>query len=250
VAQLYNEHLTSEQISAFFDKQLSPEEQAVFDAHMSTCEQCQRNLADLRLTVSLLRAMPQEAVPRSFVLPVGLTAVPQRTAQRTAQQNTRITPAQQKQRGRFATLRRSVRVLSALAAVLALLLIVSGILPTSLPGASESASTHAPTSSSGEATMPHAAVSTPHVQETTVPRNQDGVATGTATHTPTATQTPTPTGTTTENTSTRTPADQGSGIQPVIDLSQPIVRLSLGIIVLALSIIVLILTRRRRVTVH
>ena len=76
MAQLHDEHLTIEQLSAAFDKQLSPQEQAVFDAHISTCQQCQNNLADLRLTAALLRAMPEEAVPRSFVLPGSLATVP------------------------------------------------------------------------------------------------------------------------------------------------------------------------------
>ena len=244
MAQLHDKHLTTEQISAFFDKQLSPGEQAVFDAHLSTCQQCQRNLADLRLTASLLRAMPEEAVPRSFVLSGSLTPV----SQRTARQDTLITPVPQKQRVRFNTLRRSVRVVSTLAAVLALMFIISGILPSLHFGASESTSTLAPSSSSGGATTPHTAVSTPNSQKTNVSRPQEGAAT--TTRTPAATQTPAPTGTATKNTSSGTPTDQGSSITPAIDLSQPVVRLSLGILVLALSIIGLIVTRRRRVTIH
>jgi hypothetical protein len=246
VAQLRDEHLTTEQLSAFFDKQLSPEEQAIFGAHMSTCQQCQRNLADLRLTVSLLRAMPEEAVPRSFVLPGSLAPVPQRTARR----DTTITPVPQKQRVRFNTLRRSVRVVSALAAVLALMFIISGILPPLHFGASESSSTAAPvSSSSGAATnTSHTAISTPNVQETAVSHPQEGVAT--TTRTPATTPSAAPTGTATKNASTGTPADQGSSTPPAIDLSQPVVRLSLGIIVLALSIIGLIVTRRRRVAVN
>jgi putative zinc finger protein len=232
VAQLRDEHLTTEQLSAFFDKQLSPEEQAIFGAHMSTCQQCPRNLADLRLTVSLLRAMPEEAVPRSFVLPGSLAPVPQ------------------KQRVRFNTMRRSVRVVSALAAVLALMFIISGILPPLHFGASESSSTAAPvSSSSGAATnTSHTAISTPNVQETAVSHPQEGVAT--TTRTPATTPSAAPTGTATKNASTGTPADQGSSTPPAIDLSQPVVRLSLGIIVLALSIIGLIVTRRRRVAVN
>lgn len=242
MAQLRDEHLTTEQLSAFFDKQLSPEEQAVFDAHLSTCQQCQRNLADLRLTVALLRAMPKEAVPRSFVLPGSLAPVPQRTAR----QDSIITPVLQKQRVRFNTLRRSVRIVSALAAVLALMFIISGILPPLRFGASETTSTSAPTSSFGGATTPHTVVSTPNVQKTTDLRPQEGAAT--TTRTPAATQSAAPTGTATKNASTGTPADQGSSVPPAIDLSQPVVRLSLGILVLALSIIGLIVTRRRRVT--
>ncbi len=244
MAQLHDEHLTTEQISAFFDKQLSPEEQAVIDVHMSTCQQCQRNLADLRLTVSLLRAMPEEAVPRSFVLPGSLASAQQRTAR----QDTFITPVPQKQRVRFNRLRRSVRVVSALAAVLALMFIISGILPPLHFGASESASTLAPISSSGGATTPHNAVSTPNVQKTTVSGPQAGVVTTTGT--PAAAQSVTPTVTAKKNANTGTPANQGSSVPPAIDLSQPVVRLGLGILVLVLSMIGLIITRRRRVTVR
>jgi len=236
VAQLHDEHLTTEQLSAFFDRQLSSEEQAVFDAHMATCQQCQRKLADLRLTVTLLRAMPEEAVPRSFTLSGTLSPVPERTIQ----QDRTIIPIARKRQVRFNALRRSVRVVSALAAVLALMLIVSGILPTLRFGAGEPTSTMAPSTSSGAANSPHAAASTPNVQKSAVSHPNEGVAT--------ATRSPaTPTGTPTKNANTGSPVDQGSSTSPVIDLSQPLVRLSLGILVLALSIIILVVTRRRRV---
>ena len=235
MAQLHDKHLTTEQLSASFDKQLSPQEQAVFDAHISTCQQCQNNLADLRLTAALLRAMPEEAVPRSFVLPGSLATVPQRTAR----QNTTITPVTQKKAVRFNALRRSVRVVSTLAAVLALMFIISGILPTLRFGANESASTSAPTSSSGGANATHTAASAPNVQKTNGARPQERAAT--------TTPTPVPTGTPSKNTGTGTPTVRGPGVPPAIDLSQPVVRLSLGVLVLVLSIIGLISTRRRRV---
>ena len=53
MAQIHDGHLTTEQLSASFDKQLSSQEQAVFDAHISTCQQCQNKLSDLRLTAAL-----------------------------------------------------------------------------------------------------------------------------------------------------------------------------------------------------
>ena len=79
MAQIHDEHLTTEQLSASFDKQLSPQEQAVFDAHISTCQQCQSKLSDLRLTAALLHALPEEEVPRSFVLPTSIFIVPDQT---------------------------------------------------------------------------------------------------------------------------------------------------------------------------
>lgn len=238
MAQLHDEHLTTEQLSAFFDRQLSSEEQAVFDAHISTCQQCQNNLADLRLTVALLRAMPEEKVPRSFVLPGALAPVPVRTIR----EDTTFTPTAGKQHARFNTLRRSVRVVSTLAAVLALLIIVSGLFPSLHYGANESATTAAPVSSSGSANTTHAPVQTPNVQKPT------GVQSNarTVTPSPVASQTPGPTGTATTKASTVAPNDQSPTVLPAIDFIQPLVRLSLGVLLLALSIIVLVVTRRRR----
>lgn len=239
MAQLHNKHLTTEQLSAFFDKQLSPEEQAAFDAHMSTCQQCQRNLADLRLTVALLRAMPEEEVPRSFVLPV-LAPVPVRTIG----QDTTLTPIARKQHARFNTLRRSVRVVSALAAVLALVFIISGLLPPLRFGANGSTTSYAPAGSYGSANPSHAQESTPNLQKTN--GDQSNARSATTTPSPVASQTPASTGTATTKASTVAPNDQGPTVLPALDFSQPLVRLSLGVLLLALSIIVLVVTRRRR----
>lgn len=240
MAQLHDKHLTTEQLSAFFDKQLSSEEQAVFDAHLSTCQQCQRKMADLRLTIALLRAMPEEEVPRSFVLPSILAPSPERTIR----QGNTIRPLANKQPRRFNTLRRSIRVVSTLAAVLGLMFIISGLLSPMRFGASESATTAAPTSTFGHANTPHTAVSTPKVEDTHLARPQAGAAT--ATTTPGATPTPGPTGTATAKASTVTPSDQGPTALPSLDFSQPLVRLGFGVLLLALSIFILVVTRRRR----
>ncbi len=61
-------HLTTEQLSALLDKEASAEEQAQWEAHLSTCPQCQRALTALRQTVAMLHALPQPTLPRSFVL--------------------------------------------------------------------------------------------------------------------------------------------------------------------------------------
>ena len=244
MAQLHDEHLTTEQLSASFDKQLSPQEQAIFDAHMSTCQQCKLNLADLRLTVALLHAIPEEKVPHSFVLSGGLTTVPDRTIR----QDTTLTPIPQRQRTHNSTLRRSIRVVSTLAAVLALFFIISGILPLTYVGTGSSASTATSNSSSGEAGRVHSAVTTPGIHATTNARLQAGAAT--TTPTPVPTHTLTPNGTATTKASSGTTKDQGSTVPPVLDPGQPAGRLSLGVFLLALSIIGLIITRRRRVAVN
>jgi anti-sigma factor RsiW len=242
VAQLHDKHLTTEQLSASYDKQLSSEEQAVFNAHLSTCQQCQRHLADLRLTVALLHALPEEEAPRSFVLPENLSFVPERTIQQI--------PVPQKQRVRFNTLRRSIRVVSTLAAVLALFFIISGILPfMHFGGANNSASTATSSSSSGEANRVHPVVTTPGVSQTDGAHPQVGATTSTPP--PVPTQTLSPTGAATSKTSHGIQStDQSPTVPPLLDPGHPAGRLSLGVLLLALSIISLIITRRRRLTLN
>ena len=244
MAQLHDEHLTTEQLSAFFDKQLSAGEQAVFDAHLSTCQQCQQNLSDMRLTIALLRAMPEEKVPRSFVLPSRLAPVPERSVR----QDRMIRPIPQKRHTWLDTLRRSVRTVSTIAAVLALLFIVSGIIPSLHFGGGETASstTSAPASSSMGAHTNEPLTKTPKVHET--PAAQAAQGTETKTPTPIGTHSPTPTARVESNTnpSTGAPAEQGPTVPPELDPGQPVGRLSIGALLLVLSIIGLIFTRRRR----
>ena len=245
MAQLHDEHLTIEQLSAAFDKQLSPQEQAVFDAHISSCQQCQNILADLRLTGVLLHALPEEEVPRSFVLPSGISILPDRTIR----QDTSFTPVQ-RQHTQISMLRRSIRVVSTLAAVLALFFIISGMLPLIYPGGGSSTSTTSSNSSTGEASTVHPATSTPGVHQPNSVLPPVGSA---ATTPPTeTTHSLTPTGTTTTKSSSDHSANHGQSltVPPAIDLSQPVVRLGIGVLVLVVSIIGLIVTRRRRVAVH
>jgi hypothetical protein len=246
VAQIYDGHLTTEQLSASFDKQLSPQEQAIFDAHISTCQQCQNKLSDLRLTAALLHALPEEEVPHSFVLPSSISIVPDRTIR----QDTTFTPVPQKQRTQVSMLRRTIRVVSTLAAVLALFFIISGMLPLIYHGGGSSTSNASSNSSYGEASTVHPAVSTPGVQQSNRVPPPVGAA---ATTPPTVTaHSLTPTGTATTKTSSDHSANQGPSltVPPAIDLSQPVVRLGIGVLVLVVSIIGLIVTRRRRVIVH
>ena len=83
-------HLTTEQLSASLDKQLTPQEQAFFDAHLHTCVRCQHALTELRRTVALLHAMPQPVLPRSFTLPTTIAPIQIQTVRPQAQ------PAQQR----------------------------------------------------------------------------------------------------------------------------------------------------------
>jgi len=246
VAQIHNEHLTTEQLSASFDKQLSPQEQAVFDAHISTCQQCQNKLADLRLTAALLHALPEEEVPRSFVLPGNVSIIPDRTIQ----QNTTFTPIPQRQRRRVSILRRSIRVVTTLAAVLALCFIISGILPLLYSGGTSTSSTASSGSTPLEMGTVHPTVTAPGDQQSQRALQPNGSA---ATTPPTEiahSLSPTGKGTTTSKAEHPTNPGPGTTTPPAIDLSQPVSRLGIGVLVLAVSIIVLIVTRRGRVEVH
>lgn len=59
-----------EQLSAYLDGELEAEERQRLEAHLMACADCQRELAELRQTRQLLRALPAPALPRSFTLPV------------------------------------------------------------------------------------------------------------------------------------------------------------------------------------
>jgi Putative zinc-finger len=237
VAQ-HDEHLTTEQLSAFLDKQLAPQEQAAFDAHVSACQECQGKLADLRLTVALVRALPQEEVPRSFVLPSRLVPVAERPLHRRAGD----TSVSGQRRVRAHALQRTVRVISTLAAVLALIFIISGILPLAHFGGG--ATSTASYGSSAETKPSSNSTAMGHVNRTaTTDRSQ---AARSETPTPTPTQAARVQSNTGSSPSTASPPP----LPPALDLGQPEGRLALGALLLVLGIIGLIITRRRRGAVY
>jgi Putative zinc-finger len=246
VSQTHHEHLTTEQLSASFDKALSPQEQAVFDAHISTCQQCQNKLSDLRLTAALLHALPEAEAPRSFVLPDSNSIA----RDRTSTQDAPFISIPQRHRVQRPVLRLSIRIVSTLAAVLALCFIISGILPLIYNGAGNSTTTASSSSTFSKANTVHPTVSTPGVQQPNrvIPSNGPG-ATAPPTET---THSLSPTGTATTPSSSEHSANQGQSpaLQPPIDLGQPVVRLGIGVLVLVVSILGLIVTRHRRVAVH
>jgi anti-sigma factor RsiW len=233
-------HLTTEQLSAFLDKQLTPQEQAFFDAHLQACSQCQQALAELRRTVALLRAMPRVDVPRSFTLPTGIRPIPIESGRVN-------TEPPRRQRVGYYMLQRSVRAVSTLAAVLGFLFIVSGLLANVHFGvAGGGASSASPAynrinSTAVGTTKTNSGSSSPNAVETRSASQQAG----TPTKTPVAAQA-TPTPTSASNTSPAPPADQTPMVPPALDPSQPQGRLSLGLLLLLFSIIGLLTTRRRR----
>jgi hypothetical protein len=126
VSQL-DRHLTTEQLSTLLDNSLSSEEE--YEAtdvlndtsHLKNCTLCQHELAELRQTVTLLRALPPPQLPRSFALPVSITQTPVPT------------PASPK------VLPIALRSVSGLAAAIGIIFILSGLL-SSIPFLSQAVS--------------------------------------------------------------------------------------------------------------
>jgi hypothetical protein len=115
-------HLTTEQLSALLDGQLSSDEQAQLQTHLRACQQCQLRLADLRQTVALLHALPQPSLPRSFTLPVDDAVVTPISAH-----SQRATQLRRPTRPGY--IRTTMRTLSAIAAVLGIAFLLSTALP-------------------------------------------------------------------------------------------------------------------------
>lgn len=118
-----------EQLSAALDGMLAPEEQAALHAHLAECETCARELEELRHVRMLLRAVPEPALPRSFLLPTeGELAAPRspaRLAERATATN--VTPLRQPTRRASRTLQ-VTRWIGTIAAVLGMALFLGTIL--------------------------------------------------------------------------------------------------------------------------
>jgi predicted anti-sigma-YlaC factor YlaD len=136
-----HQHLTTEQLSAFIDKQLSVEEQSHVDEHLKQCEQCQLWLKELRQTVMLVHALPQPQLPRSFALPADVLVAPLPV------QTEHASPVPITRRTRLSSVLTTIRVVSTLAAVVGIVFLLSGFLSFSHNGAASFA-TAAPSSGS------------------------------------------------------------------------------------------------------
>lgn len=145
----------TEQLSAYLDKQpLSAEEQSQMEAHLNTCEQCQQELADLRHTVALLHALPQPALPRSFMLPLDINIQTSVEDEPTEAEPVPIAVAAARRRRREADstsnrgwptyVRVALRTVSAIAAVVGLALFLSGMINSFAPGATMTANYNRP----------------------------------------------------------------------------------------------------------
>jgi anti-sigma factor RsiW len=131
-------HLTTEQFSALLDQQLSAQEQSLCQAHLTTCDSCQQQLAELQQTVLLVRGLPQAPLPRSFVLPIESTT--QNIA--VTEQDTSTPQIARLVHNRGLRLPRyihtTMRITSALVAILGLFFTLSGLLTIVLPNAENS----------------------------------------------------------------------------------------------------------------
>lgn len=236
MAQQSNEHLTIAELSAYIDEELAPEELALCDAHIQTCQPCQAALADLRLTCALLASMPQVAVPRSFVLPTNLALLPETPAITTAK------PAERAPTRHTHILQRSLRAVSTLVAILGVLFFLAGASSMLAHGGASNSS-----ATMSNAAVPHAAsgqitpTSTPLIANTPVQRLSPDVRTtphATSQLTPAPVPTPTSTPTTYANSQTQDqPPAQQPELPAALDPGQPVGRLSIGAALLLLSIL-------------
>jgi hypothetical protein len=250
-------HLTTEELSTLLDGQLSEQEQATCEAHLETCQQCRLVLAELRQTVSLLHALPQPELPRSFVLPTNVSYIQEHrdTAANTGT-SANLAPVQtpgeqerRRQRARTFTLRRSTRILSLIAAVIGLFILAPGvfaILPrftnnaSSTSGSAGPSTVSAPQSNTNNNTH-NPTIGTSHAtpSATAQKTNAPGIA-GIGTVGPHTTPTTVPTPTPTKDTNTQ------PGPLPLPNLSTPLGQQEIGFTLLVLGIIGLLLTRGRR----
>jgi anti-sigma factor RsiW len=139
----HDQHLTTEQLSAFLDQQLPIQEQERYQAHLGACEDCRTELAGLQQTVALLRSLPPLELPRSFMLPLDIATTSQaqndepaqRTREDKPEENTRTRKAETRRPARLKVLRIAVRTMGTLAAVLGIFLLASALLSMMMLGA-------------------------------------------------------------------------------------------------------------------
>lgn len=149
-------HLTTEQLSALLDHQLSPEDsEESYQAHLQICELCQQELAELRQTVQLLRALPEPPLPRSFTLSL-TNALPSSAEDAATLENedkltksTAASPLPIKTRrqtrltvvpARKQALRTTLRMISGLVAVIGICFVLTGLLGALKTGGASSGS--------------------------------------------------------------------------------------------------------------
>lgn len=236
-----NQHLTTEQLSALLDGEISAEERTQWEAHLATCQRCQQELASLRQTVALLRALPQPALPRSFELPaesaepVALFAGTRQAASPTPQR------APERRRQGKPYLRLAFRTLSAVAAIIGIVFCLSGIVPALTQGG-------ATTTSAIPSSASNAASSSGQGQKPATPAGTRAQAVMTPALRPAATS-PASHARAPEATPSDSSQQPSTGNWPVFlffNLSTPEGRLALGFLLFVLGIMGYIIFQRKR----
>lgn len=189
-----------EQLSALLDNELDEQERAELTAHLSTCAECRAELESLRRTSALVRALPEPALPRSFVLPLDATPVPEQPRQAapaarpvpgSARRPASMPPTSISSRRRSPV--RALQWFSAIAAVLGIILLLSSALPYLPLGRGYATSANSAPASAGNLQS-----NTPPQATRTTSQTQPDMPTPIATRNPVS---PTP----------RTTVDQGNG---------------------------------------
>ena len=67
--QMSEHERVQELFSPYLDGRVSKAERALVERHLTSCADCARDLATLRMTVAAVREMPRVRAPRSFALP-------------------------------------------------------------------------------------------------------------------------------------------------------------------------------------
>ncbi|RAQ97999.1 zf-HC2 domain-containing protein [Thermogemmatispora tikiterensis] len=257
MAQDYQEHPTLEQLSAYLDGALSAEEEAFCAAHLPHCASCRSELASLRLTRDLLRALPRATPPRAFTLtpellrtssrpegPESVAADAGASAEEPvallAPSPSALSPQTHQVRptggagARRQHLRRFVQVLSALAAVIALVLLLSGALTWLREGPSSTMSTAVQRAAEASVTPPFAQQEGPVRTPAAATEESRGVRPG-------LTATPASASSTAE----KQPDRHLSALLGAA-LSAPVERLLLGGLLLIVALVGLLMTRKAR----
>lgn len=250
MAKHNDQHLATEQLSAFLDQHLSSEEQAAYKAHLQDCQQCQDALASLRQMVSLLKALPQPELPRSFALPLGVSYLQERSEegqeQREAGRTGRSRPASTSNRSEprplwLYYLQRTTRVVSTIAAVIGLVFLLSTVLPSIHGGASSTAAVPSNTSIGGN-TVPGRSPATSAVKGMTPHEQPSVLATADGAKTPVARSSPQ----VASQRHDQQTQGQGQNALPLPDIGTGLGRQEIGFFLLILGIVGFLLTRRRQ----
>lgn len=238
-------HLTTEQLSAYLDDELSAEEQAHSEAHLQTCERCQQALAALRETATLLHMLPQPSLPRSFLLTENMFAATSSASEAKVPHIVGTVPRslaeRRAARGWSKATLTAMRSLTALAAVFGLVFLLSSF---SLLGGMHSASSTAttvPNSSGGASSSANSSTGmSPQYQATHAAQEPQRPSTTPSSVMPRPTPTKVP-----AFTSSNTSPSSGS-TQPWLDLSDPTTRALLGLFLLVLALLGMLLLRHQR----